>query len=153
MLLYSTLRYSTLLYATLRYSTLLYATLRYSTLLYATLRYSTLLYATLRYSTLLYATLRYSTLLYATLRYSTLLYATLRYSTLLYATLLAIVGIAFGYQNLKRNTCQWEDIAVRLLMGFIYEMISDIRQRFELKVETCRRRVIIFFRKFDGIEY
>jgi hypothetical protein len=41
-------------------------------LLYATLRYSTLLYATLRYSTLLYATLRYSTLLYATLRYSTL---------------------------------------------------------------------------------
>jgi hypothetical protein len=57
---------------------LLYATLRYSTLLYAnaTLRYSTL--------TLLYATLRYSTLLYATLRYSTLLYATLRYSTLLY---------------------------------------------------------------------
>jgi hypothetical protein len=51
-------------------------------LLYATLRYSTLLYATLRYSTLLYATLRYSTLLYATLRYSTLLYATLRYSTL-----------------------------------------------------------------------
>jgi hypothetical protein len=30
-------------------------------ILYATLRYSTLLYATLRYSTLLYATLRYST--------------------------------------------------------------------------------------------
>jgi hypothetical protein len=45
MLLYATLRYSTL-----RYSTLLYATLRYSTLLYATLRYSTLLYATLRCS-------------------------------------------------------------------------------------------------------
>jgi hypothetical protein len=31
MLLYATLRYSTLLYATLRYSTLLYATLRYAT--------------------------------------------------------------------------------------------------------------------------
>jgi hypothetical protein len=35
MLLYATLRYSTLLYATLRYSTLLHATLRYSTLRYA----------------------------------------------------------------------------------------------------------------------
>ena len=37
-------------------------------------------------------------------------------------------------------------------MGFIYEMISDIRQRFELKVETWKKSNF-FLRKYDGIEY
>jgi hypothetical protein len=77
---------------------LLYATLRYSTLL--TLLNAALLYATLRYYTLLYAILLYFTPLYAILLYSTLLYSTLLYSTPLYATLLVNILFTFLVNSL-----------------------------------------------------
>lgn len=44
-----------------------------------------------------------------------------------------VVGAAFWFPLVRKHYCEWEDVATRLSLGFIYENLSEMRSRFEAR--------------------
>ena len=42
-----------------------------------------------------------------------------------------VVGLAFWFPLPKEKLCDWEDIVVRLSLGLIWNMVSEMRDRHE----------------------
>ena len=46
------------------------------------------------------------------------------------------VGLAFWFPLSKDKLCDWEDIAARLSLGLIWNMVSEMRDRYERRVQS-----------------
>ena len=49
------------------------------------------------------------------------------------------VGLAFWFPLPKDKLCDWEDIASRLSLGLIWNMLSEMRTRYQLRVQRDGR--------------
>ena len=50
-----------------------------------------------------------------------------------------VVGLAFWFPLPKEKLCYWEDIVVRLSLGLIWNMVSEMRDRYERRVQRDGR--------------
>ena len=46
-----------------------------------------------------------------------------------------MVGMSFWFPVVKEAVCEWEDVATRLSLGLVWKNISEMRSRFELRVQ------------------
>ena len=55
-----------------------------------------------------------------------------------------VVGLAFWFPLTKEKLCDWEDIVSRLSLGLIWNMVSEMRHRYALRVERDGGRGDVF---------
>ena len=61
------------------------------------------------------------------------------------------VGLAFWFPLPKEKLCDWEDIVSRLSLGLIWNMVSEMRHRYALRVERDGGKGDVFHHLLDHL--
>ena len=62
-----------------------------------------------------------------------------------------VVGLAFWFPLPKEKLCNWEDIVSRLSLGLIWNMVSEMRHRYALRVERDGGKGDVFHHLLDHL--